>query len=478
MKKRLMQAVGILAMSGLLAGCTLSQKDHGLSGKNPTEISIWHYYNGAQAVAFEELVSEFNSTIGEKKGVVVTSESKGSIDELVAALTDSLTEKVGASKELPNVFACYLDTAVVFDQHDKLVNLDDYVSKEEKESFMDNYIEEGCFGKEDNWMLFPVAKSTELLMINKTDWEPFAAASGYTTDDLSTWEGLQKTAQSYYEYSGGKSFFGRDAFANYMVIGSVQLGDEILEVNEGKPTLHFEEDTARKLWDNYYVPYIKGYYKQVGRYRSDDIKLGEIISMVCSSSSAVYFPTEVTSEEKGTYNIDYMVLPVPNFEGTKRYAVQQGASMAVSKSTEQEEYASVIFLEWLTETEPNMKFAISSGYLPVKKEANSLNVFEDYLKKSGQSLEGIEKDTISASLKQIQESTMYTPKGFVGGADARSILNKTMSDIALENSSSVEAKVQSGSTREEAVEEYLSEDNFTKWYESTKKTLETYCTEQ
>ena len=44
--------------------------------------------------------------------------------------------------------------------------------------------------------LFPVAKSTEIMMINKTDWKPFADATGSSLEELSTLEGVAETLQS------------------------------------------------------------------------------------------------------------------------------------------------------------------------------------------------------------------------------------------------------------------------------------------
>ena len=54
-----------------------------------------------------------------------------------------------------------------------------------------------------------------------------------------------------------KSFFGRDAFANYMLVGYRQLATDIFSKKDNKIVLNFEADIAKKLWDNYYVPYIK-----------------------------------------------------------------------------------------------------------------------------------------------------------------------------------------------------------------------------
>ena len=70
--------------------------------------------------------------------------------------------------------------------------------------------------------IFPVAKSTELLFLNDTDWKLFAAATGAQYSDLETVEGLVKTAEAYYNWTDaqtdtpndGKALFGRDAICS------------------------------------------------------------------------------------------------------------------------------------------------------------------------------------------------------------------------------------------------------------------------
>jgi multiple sugar transport system substrate-binding protein len=472
MKRKILLVVLLLCSFCILGGCQ-KEDNHGLDTDNPTQVTIWNYYNGAQAVAFDELVTEFNETEGKEKGIVVLSESKGSIDDLVSDVQDSIDNKVGA-KEMPNMVQCYLDTAVNWDKDDIFVNLDDYVSEDIKSEYIDAYIEDGSFGEDNAWQLFPIAKSTEVLMLNKTDWEPFAQACGYTEDDLKTWESLAKVAESYYDWSGGKSFFGRDAFANYMLVGSAQLGKEIFQVEGDEATLQFDETIMKKLWDNYYVPYVKGYYLHEGRYRSDDIKLGKIIAMVCSSTSTAYFPTEVTND-KETYAIEPLVLPLPNFEGTQSYAVEQGANIGVIKSSETQEYASVVFLEWITQTEQNLKFSVESSYLPVKKEANTEEAYNDFIQKNEIEVDSIVNDTFQVALPQIESSTMYNEKGFTNAYDARNVVESTMISLAQQDRSDILTQISKGKTEEEAVAPYLTEEYFQKWYDDTKQQLSQYC---
>ena len=101
------------------------------------------------------------------------------------------------------------------------VDLNKYFSKDELSKYVDGYLEEGHFSSKDTLKIFPVAKSVELFMLNKTDWEKFANATGASTNDLNTIEGVTKVAEQYYNWTDsltaapndGKAFFGRDAFA-------------------------------------------------------------------------------------------------------------------------------------------------------------------------------------------------------------------------------------------------------------------------
>lgn len=469
--KKIKYLLLLTMLTVLSTGCA-DKKEHGLNPKDPQNVVVWNYYNGNQLIAFEEMVEEFNSTVGKEKGIIIYTESKGSVTDLIEAVNNAVDKKVGADA-MPDIFQCYLDTAVDIDDKDILVNLDDYVSSEKKAEYYEDYIEEGTFGADNGWKLFPVAKSTEVLVLNKTDWDKFAEATGATTDELSTWEGCAKVGEEYYQWSGGKSFMGRDSFANYMIVGSKQLGTELFAVENGKATIQCDETVMRRLWDNYYVPFVKGYYGQKGRYRSDDIKLGDIIGMISSSSSTTYFPTEVTTEDgSSSYPIDYLVLPLPNFEGTEPYAVQQGANMAVAKSNDREEYASVVFLEWFTESEQNMKFAVDSGYLPVKKADCSNKAYETYMSSNGNSESSIAEDTAKICFQQIEDGHLYTSKGFSNANASRNIIDSTMIKLAVADRDNIIAQVASGATEEEVLAPYLTDEYFKQWYEDTKQQLE------
>ena len=258
--------------------------------------------------------------------------------------------------------------------------------------------------------------------------------------------------------------------ANYMLIGAEELGTEIFQVKDGKMTLDFNEEVARKLWDSYYVPFVKGYFSASGRFRSDDIKTGNIIGYVGSTSSATYFPTQVVENDTESHDITLKVLPAPVFEGGEKYAVQQGAGMVVTKASEDEEKACVEFLKWFTKAENNIAFSVGSGYLPVTLEANDMKKIKDSKTDISTSMEEI----LTVGVDTVNNSKMYTPKAFEGGKDARNVLEYAMSDLAVSDRATVEERMAAGETMETATADFLTDEYFQNWYQDTLSKLQAF----
>jgi multiple sugar transport system substrate-binding protein len=461
----------------LLAGC--QKKDpYGLSEENPISITVWHYYNGVQKEEFDTLIRTFNENEGRKQGIIVKAYNKGSIDELSNLINESITKKIG-SEPLPDVFSAYADKVYEIDKMGLAANISSYLTPEEISEYVDAYMEEGKFDKDGAIKVFPVAKSTEILAVNQTDFNKFAQATEITDEAFSTWEGIARVSEAYYKWTDsltetpddGKAFFGRDAFANYLIVGSMQLGHEIFHTQDGKTVLDFDKETMRKLWDNYYVPYVNGYFGTYGKFRSDDVKTGKLAAYVGATSGISYFPTSVTLEDGTSYSIESKLYSLPNFEGTIPHAVQQGAGMMVFRSDERREYAATTFLKWFTSVENNMKFSIGSGYLPVKKVSATQETLKPFLEKAGD--KNPASENLMIGLYTANRYRLYTTKPFQGGDKAREVLQNSMSVKAKEDYEKVNILMNQGISRENAVSDYTTNENFDLWYQDTKKQLET-----
>ena len=458
----------VLAAS-LLGGCRF----YGTSGK-PVTLTVWTYYNGDQLASFERLVEEFNTTVGKEEHILVEASSQGSIDDLEKNVLDAARGKVGALA-MPNIFSAYADTAYTLEQMGQVVDLSPYLTEKEKDAYLPNYLEEGDFSDDGSIHIFPVAKSTELLFLNDTDWQPFSEATGASYSDLETIEGLVSTAALYYSWTDaqtpavgdGKALFGRDAMANYILVGASQLGCTIFDVKNGKMTLHFDHDVMRTLWDNYYVPFIKGYFAASGHFRSDDIKTGNILAYAGSTSSATFFPNQVATSYSDAHSISMKVLPCPKFADGDAYAVQQGAGMVVTQGSEQEIKACVTFLKWFTAPENNITFSVDSGYLPVTKAANNMTAIHQQYPSLSDSMDIVLTEAVHA----ITTNSLYTTKPFENGTEARSVLEHAMSDQASADLLIIRDRMEQGQTLDEASADFLTDDYFEAWYQNTRSTL-------
>ena len=469
MKKQIKSLLCGLCAAALALGCAGCGGSAGPEvPAKVTDITVWTYYNGDQLESFNSLVNQFNETVGAQKGIKVSTESQGSVNDLETSVMDSAEGKVGAAA-MPNIFSAYADTAYALDRMGMVVDLAPYLTEEEKAQFVEGYLSEGGFGEDDSIKIFPVAKATELLFLNDTDWQAFADATDVRYEDLATMEGLTAAAEKYYNWTDaqtavpddGKALFGRDSMANYMLVGAQQLGDTIFAVKDGRMTVNFERDVARRLWDNYYVPFVKGWFAATGRFRSDDIKTGNVLAYVGSSSSATFFPTRVTNDANQSHEISLKTLPAPQFEGGEAVAVQQGAGMVVTAAKEEEVKASVEFLKWFVRAENNIAFSVGSGYLPVTRKANDMQE----ILASGLTLDDNMQQTLAVAVDTVNGNRLYTPHAFAGGSSARKVLEYGLSDLAAADRETVVQRIAEGQSAAEAEAEFLTDEYFEAWYQ-------------
>jgi len=481
MKRRKQIIVTFICLIFLLSGCGSlgkNAKENNLTPENPVAISVWVYYNGAQLESFNKLVTEFNETMGKEKGVLVDVYSHGTVNELTENVL-ATQGKAGLS-EVPNIFSAYADTAYKIDSIGLLADLSQYLSQEEQEEYIQSYLSEGCFSDDGSMKIFPIAKSVEVFMLNKTDWDKFSLETGVTTQEFSTIEGLVEVAEKYYNWTDsltptpndGKAFFGRDAMANYFFLGAMQQGHELIAIRNGQGIVELDRDVMKKLWDNYYIPYIKGYFASVGRFRSDDVKMGSIISFVGSSSGATFFPDRVILSDVESYPIEMEVFQTPKFADGENFAVQQGAGMVVTRGTEQEVKASVEFLKWITQPEQDIAFSIDSGYLRVTKEANQMDIILENKPEVSETMKRI----LTVGLETVNESRLFTPHAFEKGWEVREILTYSMEDLAKADRLKVEARLNQGMSLERAVAEFTTERYFDQWYEDILQEIEDVTT--
>ncbi len=434
-----------------LASCTKQESKY-------YSLLIWTYYNGDTETSFQSLVDEFNSTEGQKARIAVTAQSQGKkVNDLLQALLDTAENKVGTTS-MPDLFLAYSDTAYELDKLNKVASLDDYFTEEELSNFDSGFLNEGRISSDKKLKILPVSKSTEALYINKTDFDKFIAQYpelNIQYSDLSTIEGIIDVSEKYYEKTK-KAFYGRDSLDNYFVIGAKQLGIDILHYDEkNNYGINYDKSVFRKLWDSYYVPFVKGYFDAVGSFRSDDIKNGKILAYVGSTSSGGYFPNNVVVSDTEKYDIEAKVLQAPKFKDGENYAVSQGAGFCISKSNTEQEKAAATFLKWLTKKENIQKFSANSGYFPA-----TIDGFDDDFVNAQTNTKF--KETFAVAKTTIKENTMYSNIVGEGGTSYRNKLNTSLTKACKEAKTAVTAS----NYDENVIAEYTSDEKFEEWFSS------------
>ena len=365
MKKAIALLLTLVFLLGCLSGCGTTSP---LNPKEPVTLTMWHNYGGDMQQAMDYLIDQFNSTVGKEQGIVIDVTAISSSSELNKSLTMIVNGDPGAP-EMPDIFTGYPKLAIQFWEKGLLADLDNYFTADELSAYVEAFVEEGRLS-DGGLYVFPIAKSTEVLYVNQTLFDRFAAETGASVDMLSTFEGIAELSGMYYEWSGGKQFYAADSWFNFAEVGMAQLGDSIFEGE----ALSLDGDNFAQIFETVYTPAVEGGIAIYDGYSSDLSKTGDLVCSTGSSAGILFYGDTITYADGTVESVEYSILPYPVFENGTKAALQRGGGLMVAKSDEKKEYAASVFIKWLTASEQNMNFVANTGYLPVTKQAFEQNL--------------------------------------------------------------------------------------------------------
>jgi multiple sugar transport system substrate-binding protein len=393
----------------ILAGCDNSTK----VSKNPITLTLWHNYGGQLKDTMDNMIDEFNDTVGAEKGIIINVTSISGSATLHEKLTMAANDEPGAPP-LPDITTAYPKTALILAEKGMLADLNQQFSEKELSAYIPEFLDEGRL-EGDHLYVFPTAKSTEVLFLNRTLFDRFSQDTGAKIEDLGTFEGIIKTASLYYDWTDkqtpnitndGKVFFMPDSLFNFTLIGCQQLGVDFIR----NGAVNFTSPQYSKVWECYYKPAVLGQAAIFNGYATDLAKTGDIICSTGSTAGVSFFSPTVTYADNTSEPIELDILPYPVFEGRKKAAIQRGAGMSVIKSTKEKEYAAGIFLKWFTSPENNLRFVSSTGYLPVTEEAFGEIMSQEIKNTSDKRI----KKLLQTSRLMQKEYDFYIPPLFEG----------------------------------------------------------------
>lgn len=392
MKKQKLLAA-LLCTTALLCLTSCGEKTEA----EPTILTLWHVYGGEVDSPLNPLIEEFNDTVGREQGISVEVTSVTNSATIHDNVLAAAYQDPGAPA-LPDLFVSYPKTVLVLPDENILVDYRDYFTDEELDGYLPEFIEEGTVN--GRLTVLPITKSTEILFVNKTAFDRFAAETGASLDDLATWEGLFQTGEKYREWSGGKCFFVHDNHFNYFQVGVTSLGEDFFADGGLAFGPAFE-----RAWKPYARAALQGELWLGSGYATEPLRTGDAIASVASSASVLYYSDVVTYPDNTSEQVEIIALPCPIFEGGEKLVMQRGVGMCAVKSTPEREKACMTFLKWLNEPERNVALTTAMGYMPVTKQG-----FDQYLPQAVETLENpLYASLYEAFLQTRQDYRFYVP---------------------------------------------------------------------
>ncbi len=368
--KKIALLLALLLAIGSLSGC--DGEKTGPDPQNPLTVTLWHNYGGQMQQTMDELIDEFNMTVGREKGVIVSVTSISAMKEQEERLKMIAAGDPGA-EDMPDIVTAYPKTAMLLSQQGLLAVLDDYFNQDELAAFVPQFIEEGRL-PDGSLYVFPIAKSTEVLFVNETLFDRFSDATGITPDSLDTFEGIAEASVKYFQWTDsltpetpddGKTLFTADSWFNIAQAGMAQMGSTFVEPDK----LSTDLPQFERIWEASLLPALSGGFAVTDGYSSELSKTGDIVCSIGSTAGILFYGDSITYSDNTIEEVTFRILPYPVFNGGEKIAIQRGAGMIVASSTPAKEYAASLFLKWFTSPEQNLRFISSTGYLPVTDEA-------------------------------------------------------------------------------------------------------------
>lgn len=307
-----------------------------LKPEHDTVISVWYVNDDALWQRFSRTVNEYNSDEGDEYGITVKTKAFASQAEMY----DKICNLIENGGELPNLTICDTDFAAYMDSQGVLTSLDSYIRGWEISAINSDMVKAAT--ADGRLTSVPIASETNVFMVN-TDM--FSDA-----DAMSTFEKLCSTANEYYGRTGN-SFFTITDYSLFFRTAAAQLGDDFDAVSPHDSNNKNSKYIYKLLAES---AYNRG-FGAVGADAAKQVADGKLACAIASSADVMKYAEYIDSD-----SVEFMEYPCMK-DGESVY-VEKVTSAAISKSDEDSERASALFIKWLVSEKVNSRFIGDSGY--------------------------------------------------------------------------------------------------------------------
>lgn len=433
----LKKIVSIALCGIMLVGCSqdMQDKKYGLDKDNPISITI----GTLEDTSLQTLIDDFNSTVGNDRGIVIEYKEVSSNDELSSM----------------DIVSTDYNTIYSLCANGNVAELSSYFSALDLgDTYLDTSIEDISFS---GLKAIPTKLDINVLVLNKSEWESFASANGLDTSSLATWDSVLSVAETYYNSNDNKPFLSIYSGYDIALEMSYQNSVPIVTTASDSASINLSSEAMQNVWNKIVTPQIKGYFVYGGY---ENLESDTTIASYCKLSEL-------------SANDDIIVLQAP-YDINTTYKLNTTA-MAINSTDDTKVYAGVEFIKWLTSTDINYKYAINDSCIPANKECQRVSNMKEYLYN-----ESISSD-INATAELLAVGLLESKSIFkVSPFDNISVLETTL-DTRINQTETHEVlikRIQGGVLEAKAYEGILDNSSFKEWYDDICNQLRTTFGEQ
>jgi len=353
---------------------------------NPSgqKVAFWHvWYSDPAKSGMDALVNEFNAI--NDWGITVEALDQGSYGDV-----EDLISAGARSGDLPDLVVGYPFTLASWLSLDILINLNDFLlhpswgfSQDDIEDFFEvpfsiaEAVEGYRFG-------LPISQSLEVLFYNQT-WgqelgfegppstsQEFKEQACAAMESNATDEDPDNDGTGGYVLYPGASQISSWAFA----YGGTHLSVDGSAYQFAMPEWEAAVEFLKDLWD-------EGCAFSTEEYPNPEFATRKAL-LISSSSIGLSYQLKAFRESES--NDEWVVIPFPGQDRLVVNAYLQ--SVGIVKSTPEQELATWLFLKWFLAPEQQEKWALASGYYPIR--ASTLPLLDTYAEENPQWASGLE----------------------------------------------------------------------------------------
>lgn len=326
------------------------------------ELTYWYSWTDKIQENNENLVKQFNETVGAEKGIHVTAEYQGSYDDLHQKL-----QAAYVAGTTPDVTVMEIASIKTFADNGVLQPLTSYIERDgvDMTDFYEGLMSNCRVG--EDWYGLPYLRSTPILYMNTTLLEQ----AGLDPAGPKNWEELATYCRTIKEKTGA---YGLSMYSYIWMFEAYMLeqGSSILSADETTTNINTEE-----------AKYVLKFFKDLideGAVRcvagTDSSKVdADYMNQNCAmwvTSTANLTKALSVAEENG-FAINTCFIPA-----NKTYGVPTGGCNLIMTSSIPDDHkeASWEFIKWMTAAEQSAYASSYTGYVPNSKSASATETIQ------------------------------------------------------------------------------------------------------